>query len=104
MMAAASPHVHIGHPAAPRACEDQPPPPWPLLPLGSSKWSSVISGRKHAQRIKQEVWQEGRMGGIGPHAAKGVVSVVLVGEKAASHSSILNKTRAAAGVGITAAL
>lgn len=54
--------------------------------------------------MKQEVWREGRMGGVGPHAAKGVVSVVLVGEKAATRSSILNKTRAAAGVGITAAL
>ncbi|EHB01725.1 Bifunctional methylenetetrahydrofolate dehydrogenase/cyclohydrolase, mitochondrial [Heterocephalus glaber] len=59
----------------------------------------VISGRKLAQQIKQEVRQEVEEwvaeGNKRPH-----LSVVLVGENPASHSYVLNKTRAAADVGI----
>ncbi|XP_027478695.1 bifunctional methylenetetrahydrofolate dehydrogenase/cyclohydrolase, mitochondrial isoform X2 [Zalophus californianus] len=59
----------------------------------------VISGRKLAQQIKREVWQEVEewvaSGNKRPH-----LSVVLVGENPASHSYVLNKTRAAAEVGI----
>uniref|UniRef100_A0A5F9DFV2 Tetrahydrofolate dehydrogenase/cyclohydrolase NAD(P)-binding domain-containing protein n=1 Tax=Oryctolagus cuniculus TaxID=9986 RepID=A0A5F9DFV2_RABIT len=58
----------------------------------------VISGRKLAQQIKQEVRQEVEewvaSGNKRPH-----LSVVLVGENPASHSYVLNKTRAAADVG-----
>ncbi|XP_033256430.2 bifunctional methylenetetrahydrofolate dehydrogenase/cyclohydrolase, mitochondrial isoform X2 [Orcinus orca] len=59
----------------------------------------VISGRKLAEQIKQEVRQEVEewvaSGHRRPH-----LSVVLVGENPASHSYVLNKTRAAADVGI----
>ncbi|XP_055096988.2 bifunctional methylenetetrahydrofolate dehydrogenase/cyclohydrolase, mitochondrial [Symphalangus syndactylus] len=59
----------------------------------------VISGRKLAQQIKQEVRQEVEewvaSGNKRPH-----LSVILVGENPASHSYVLNKTRAAADVGI----
>ncbi|KAG8518723.1 Bifunctional methylenetetrahydrofolate dehydrogenase/cyclohydrolase, mitochondrial [Galemys pyrenaicus] len=59
----------------------------------------VISGRKLAKQIKQEVQQEVEQwvasGNRRPH-----LSVVLVGENPASHSYVLNKTRAAADVGI----
>lgn len=59
----------------------------------------VISGRKLAQQIKQEVRQEVEewvaLGNKRPH-----LSVVLVGENPASHSYVLNKTRAAAEVGM----
>uniref|UniRef100_A0A2I3HUD0 Methenyltetrahydrofolate cyclohydrolase n=1 Tax=Nomascus leucogenys TaxID=61853 RepID=A0A2I3HUD0_NOMLE len=55
----------------------------------------VISGRKLAQQIKQEVQQEVEewvaSGDKRPH-----LSVILVGENSASHSYVLNKTRAAA--------
>uniref|UniRef100_A0A2R8MMT0 Tetrahydrofolate dehydrogenase/cyclohydrolase NAD(P)-binding domain-containing protein n=1 Tax=Callithrix jacchus TaxID=9483 RepID=A0A2R8MMT0_CALJA len=58
----------------------------------------VISGRKLAQQIKQEVRQEVEewvaSGNKQPH-----LSVILVGENPASHSYVLNKTRAAADVG-----
>eukprot|EP00069_Balaena_mysticetus_P019652 bmy_12415T0 len=57
----------------------------------------VISGRKLAEQIKQEVRQEVEewvsSGNKRPH-----LSVVLVGENPASHSYVLNKTRAAADV------
>uniref|UniRef100_A0A8C4LP42 Methenyltetrahydrofolate cyclohydrolase n=1 Tax=Equus asinus TaxID=9793 RepID=A0A8C4LP42_EQUAS len=57
----------------------------------------VISGRKLAQQIKQEVRQEVEewvaSGNKRPH-----LSVVLIGENPASHSYVLNKTRAAADV------
>ncbi|XP_063117386.1 bifunctional methylenetetrahydrofolate dehydrogenase/cyclohydrolase, mitochondrial-like [Rattus norvegicus] len=59
----------------------------------------VISGRKLAQQIKQEVWQEVEewvaSGNKRPH-----LTVILVGDNPASHSYVLNKTRAAAKVGI----
>ena len=59
----------------------------------------IISGRKLAQQIKQEVRQEVEewvaSGNKRPH-----LSVVLVGENPASHSYVLNKTRAAAEVGM----
>lgn len=59
----------------------------------------VISGRKLAEQIKQEVRQEVEewvaSGHRRPH-----LSVVLVGENPASHSYVLNKTRAAADVGM----
>lgn len=59
----------------------------------------VISGRKLAQQIKQEVRQEVEewvaSGNKRPH-----LSVVLIGENPASHSYVLNKTRAAADVGM----
>uniref|UniRef100_A0A8C9A5B6 Methenyltetrahydrofolate cyclohydrolase n=1 Tax=Prolemur simus TaxID=1328070 RepID=A0A8C9A5B6_PROSS len=55
----------------------------------------VISGRKLAQQIKQEVRQE-----VEEWVASGnklpYLSVILVGENPASHSYVLNKTRAAA--------
>lgn len=58
----------------------------------------VISGRKLAQQIKQEVQQEVEewvaSGNKRPH-----LSVILVGDNPASHSYVLNKTRAAAEVG-----
>ena len=58
----------------------------------------VISGRKLAQQIKQEVRQEVEdwvaSGNKRPH-----LSVILVGDNPASHSYVLNKTRAAAEVG-----
>ncbi|XP_076990734.1 bifunctional methylenetetrahydrofolate dehydrogenase/cyclohydrolase, mitochondrial isoform X1 [Tamandua tetradactyla] len=72
--------------------------------LGSAQRKSrneavVISGKKLAQQIKQEVRQEVEewvaSGNRRPH-----LSVVLVGENPASHSYVLNKTRAAADVGI----
>ncbi|XP_054584226.1 bifunctional methylenetetrahydrofolate dehydrogenase/cyclohydrolase, mitochondrial isoform X2 [Eptesicus fuscus] len=60
----------------------------------------VISGRKLAQQIKQEVRQE-----VEEWVAAGnkrpYLSVVLVGENPASHSYVLNKTKAAADVGIS---
>ncbi|KAB0362656.1 hypothetical protein FD754_006812 [Muntiacus muntjak] len=59
----------------------------------------IISGRKLAEQIKQEVRQEVEewvaSGNKRPH-----LSVVLVGENPASQSYVLNKTRAAASVGI----
>ncbi|OBS57976.1 hypothetical protein A6R68_10910 [Neotoma lepida] len=59
----------------------------------------IISGRKLAQQIKQEVRQEVEewvaSGNKRPH-----LSVILVGDNPASHSYVLNKTRAAAEVGI----
>uniref|UniRef100_A0A4X1W8I8 Tetrahydrofolate dehydrogenase/cyclohydrolase NAD(P)-binding domain-containing protein n=1 Tax=Sus scrofa TaxID=9823 RepID=A0A4X1W8I8_PIG len=58
----------------------------------------VISGKKLAEQIKQEVRQEVEewvaSGNKRPH-----LSVVLVGENPASHSYVLNKTRTAADVG-----
>ncbi|KFQ34431.1 hypothetical protein N331_06071, partial [Merops nubicus] len=60
----------------------------------------VISGRKLARQIRQEARQEVEQwvaaGNRRPH-----LSVVLVGESPASHSYVLNKTRAAADVGIS---
>ncbi|NXQ94784.1 MTDC protein, partial [Sagittarius serpentarius] len=60
----------------------------------------VISGRKLAQQIKQEARHEVEQwvaaGNKRPH-----LSVVLVGENPASHSYVLNKTKAAADVGIS---
>lgn len=60
----------------------------------------VISGRKLARQIRlearQEVEQWVSAGNKRPH-----LSVVLVGENPASHSYVLNKTRAAADVGIS---
>uniref|UniRef100_A0AC11EI21 Uncharacterized protein n=1 Tax=Ovis aries TaxID=9940 RepID=A0AC11EI21_SHEEP len=59
----------------------------------------IISGKKLAEQIKQEVRQEVEewvaSGNKRPH-----LSVVLVGENPASQSYVLNKTRAAASVGI----
>uniref|UniRef100_A0A8D2EL67 Tetrahydrofolate dehydrogenase/cyclohydrolase NAD(P)-binding domain-containing protein n=1 Tax=Theropithecus gelada TaxID=9565 RepID=A0A8D2EL67_THEGE len=59
----------------------------------------VISGRKLAQQIKQEVQQEVEewvaSGNKRPH-----LSMILVSENPASHSYVLNKTRASAEVGI----
>ena len=59
----------------------------------------IISGRKLAEQIKQEVRQEVEewvaSGNKRPH-----LSVVLVGENPASQSYVLNKTRAAASVGM----
>nr|KAF6329104.1 methylenetetrahydrofolate dehydrogenase (NADP+ dependent) 2, methenyltetrahydrofolate cyclohydrolase [Pipistrellus kuhlii] len=58
----------------------------------------VISGKKLAQQIKQEVRQE-----VEEWVAAGnrrpYLSVVLVGENPASHSYVLNKAKAAADVG-----
>uniref|UniRef100_A0A8B9X756 Tetrahydrofolate dehydrogenase/cyclohydrolase NAD(P)-binding domain-containing protein n=1 Tax=Bos mutus grunniens TaxID=30521 RepID=A0A8B9X756_BOSMU len=58
----------------------------------------IISGRKLAEQIKQEVRQEVEewvaSGNKRPH-----LSVVLAGENPASQSYVLNKTRAAASVG-----
>uniref|UniRef100_G3W395 methenyltetrahydrofolate cyclohydrolase n=1 Tax=Sarcophilus harrisii TaxID=9305 RepID=G3W395_SARHA len=60
----------------------------------------VISGKKLAQQIRQEARHEVEqwvaLGNKRPH-----LSVVLVGENPASHSYVLNKTRAAADVGIS---
>ncbi|KAB1267050.1 Bifunctional methylenetetrahydrofolate dehydrogenase/cyclohydrolase; mitochondrial [Camelus dromedarius] len=109
--------------AAPAGTELQlppPPPPPPLPPLGSSSdlyclrkvtqlvfvtvalcsdEAVVISGRKLAEQIKQEVRRE-----VEEWVAAGnrrpSLSVVLVGENPASHSYVLNKTKAAADVGI----
>ncbi|NWI96041.1 MTDC protein, partial [Pitta sordida] len=60
----------------------------------------VISGRQLARQIRQEARQEVEQwvaaGHRRPH-----LSVVLVGDDPASHSYVLNKTRAAADVGIS---
>uniref|UniRef100_A0A674HA84 methenyltetrahydrofolate cyclohydrolase n=1 Tax=Taeniopygia guttata TaxID=59729 RepID=A0A674HA84_TAEGU len=60
----------------------------------------VISGRKLARQIRQEARHEVQQwvaaGNRRPH-----LSVVLVGENPASHSYVLNKTKAAADVGIS---
>uniref|UniRef100_A0A8C3D760 methenyltetrahydrofolate cyclohydrolase n=1 Tax=Corvus moneduloides TaxID=1196302 RepID=A0A8C3D760_CORMO len=60
----------------------------------------VISGRKLARQIRQEARHEVQQwvaaGNKRPH-----LSVVLVGENPASHSYVLNKTKAAADVGIS---
>uniref|UniRef100_A0AAZ3PMH0 methenyltetrahydrofolate cyclohydrolase n=1 Tax=Oncorhynchus tshawytscha TaxID=74940 RepID=A0AAZ3PMH0_ONCTS len=60
----------------------------------------VISGRKLARQIREEartdVEQWVSTGNRRPH-----LSVVLVGDNVASHSYVLNKTRAAADVGIS---
>lgn len=60
----------------------------------------VISGRKLARQIREEartdVEEWVATGNRRPH-----LSVVLVGDNAASHSYVLNKTRAAADVGIS---
>ncbi|NXA12470.1 MTDC protein, partial [Sapayoa aenigma] len=60
----------------------------------------VISGRKLARQIRQEARHEVEQwvaaGHRRPH-----LSVVLVGDNPASHSYVLNKTRAAADVGIS---
>uniref|UniRef100_A0A2K6NKB2 Tetrahydrofolate dehydrogenase/cyclohydrolase NAD(P)-binding domain-containing protein n=1 Tax=Rhinopithecus roxellana TaxID=61622 RepID=A0A2K6NKB2_RHIRO len=59
----------------------------------------VTSGRKLAQQFKQEVRQEVEewvaSGNKRPH-----LSVILVGENPASHSYVLDKTRAAADMGM----
>lgn len=58
----------------------------------------MISGRKLARQIRQEARHEVEQwvaaGNRRPH-----LSVVLVGENPASHSYVLNKTKAAADVG-----
>lgn len=63
----------------------------------------VISGRKLARQIRQEARHEVEQwvaaGNKRPH-----LSVVLVGENPASHSYVLNKTKAAADVGKCRAL
>ncbi|CAJ0953999.1 unnamed protein product, partial [Ranitomeya imitator] len=73
--------------------------------MGSEKYryrndAVVISGRKLARQIRQEARQEVEQwvatGNKRPH-----LSVVLVGDNPASHSYVLNKTRAAADVGIS---
>ncbi|RMB91075.1 hypothetical protein DUI87_32673 [Hirundo rustica rustica] len=60
----------------------------------------VISGRKLARQIRQEARHEVQQwvaaGNRRPH-----LSVVLVGEDPASHSYVINKTKAAADVGIS---
>ncbi|XP_047236390.1 bifunctional methylenetetrahydrofolate dehydrogenase/cyclohydrolase, mitochondrial [Girardinichthys multiradiatus] len=60
----------------------------------------VISGRKLARQIREEtradVEQWVSTGNRRPH-----LSVILVGENPASHSYVLNKTRAAADIGIS---
>ncbi|XP_036385654.1 bifunctional methylenetetrahydrofolate dehydrogenase/cyclohydrolase, mitochondrial-like [Megalops cyprinoides] len=71
------------------------------LHLSSSRQEAVvISGRKLARQIREEarwdVEQWISAGNRRPH-----LSVVLVGENPASHSYVLNKTRAAADVGIS---
>lgn len=69
-----------------------------MTPVFCRNEAVVISGKKLAQQIKQEVRQEVdewvASGNKRPH-----LSVVLVGENPASHSYVLNKTRAAADVG-----
>ncbi|XP_067168645.1 bifunctional methylenetetrahydrofolate dehydrogenase/cyclohydrolase, mitochondrial isoform X2 [Apteryx mantelli] len=78
-----------------------------LLPRGRrlhltapSNDAVVISGRKLARQIRQEARHEVEQwvaaGNKRPH-----LSVVLVGENPASHSYVLNKTKAAADVGIS---
>lgn len=60
----------------------------------------MISGRKLARQIRQEACHEVEQwvaaGNKRPH-----LSVVLVGENPASHSYVLNKTKAAADVGMS---
>ncbi|KAG5281270.1 hypothetical protein AALO_G00069280 [Alosa alosa] len=60
----------------------------------------VISGRKLARQIREEAQADVEewvaSGNRRPH-----LSVLLVGDNAASHSYVLNKTRAAADVGIS---
>uniref|UniRef100_A0A8C5I9J6 methenyltetrahydrofolate cyclohydrolase n=1 Tax=Junco hyemalis TaxID=40217 RepID=A0A8C5I9J6_JUNHY len=69
-------------------------------PFPCSGDAVVISGRKLARQIRQEARHEVQQwvaaGNRRPH-----LSVVLVGENPASHSYVLNKTKAAADVGIS---
>ncbi|KAM6331381.1 bifunctional methylenetetrahydrofolate dehydrogenase/cyclohydrolase, mitochondrial [Rissa tridactyla] len=72
-----------------------------LLHLSAARNDAVvISGRKLARQIRQEARHEVEQwvaaGNKRPH-----LSVVLVGENPASHSYVLNKTKAAADVGIS---
>ncbi|XP_053944741.1 bifunctional methylenetetrahydrofolate dehydrogenase/cyclohydrolase, mitochondrial [Cuculus canorus] len=71
------------------------------LHLGTARNEAVvISGRKLARQIREEARHEVEQwvaaGNKRPH-----LSVVLVGENPASHSYVLNKTKAAADVGIS---
>ncbi|XP_043845802.1 bifunctional methylenetetrahydrofolate dehydrogenase/cyclohydrolase, mitochondrial [Dromiciops gliroides] len=72
----------------------------PLHVTAARNEAVVISGRKLAQQIRQEARHEVEqwvaLGNKRPH-----LSVVLVGENPASHSYVLNKTKAAADVGIS---
>ncbi|KAM6235150.1 bifunctional methylenetetrahydrofolate dehydrogenase/cyclohydrolase, mitochondrial [Porphyrio hochstetteri] len=72
-----------------------------LLHLSATRDDAVvISGRKLARQIRQEARHEVEQwvaaGNKRPH-----LSVVLVGDNPASHSYVLNKTKAAADVGIS---
>ncbi|XP_061448717.1 bifunctional methylenetetrahydrofolate dehydrogenase/cyclohydrolase, mitochondrial [Rhineura floridana] len=60
----------------------------------------VISGRKLARQIRQEARHEVEQW-VADGNKRPRLSVVLVGENPASHSYVLNKTRAAADVGIS---
>nr|XP_031362573.1 bifunctional methylenetetrahydrofolate dehydrogenase/cyclohydrolase, mitochondrial [Lonchura striata domestica] len=78
-----------------------PPPRARRLQLSAARGDAVvISGRKLARQIRQEARHEVQhwvaAGNRRPH-----LSVVLVGENPASHSYVLNKTKAAADVGIS---
>ncbi|KAJ7305307.1 hypothetical protein JRQ81_011226 [Phrynocephalus forsythii] len=87
------------------SCRRRRPPPRPpalrrRLHLSAPRNEAVvISGRKLARQIRQEARHEVEQwvaaGHKRPH-----LSVVLVGEDPASHSYVLNKTKAAADVGI----
>ncbi|XP_061117441.1 bifunctional methylenetetrahydrofolate dehydrogenase/cyclohydrolase, mitochondrial [Conger conger] len=71
------------------------------LHLSASRQEAVvISGRKLARQIQEEARADVELwvsaGNRRPH-----LSVVLVGDNPASHSYVLNKTRAAANVGIS---
>ncbi|ELK38736.1 Bifunctional methylenetetrahydrofolate dehydrogenase/cyclohydrolase, mitochondrial [Myotis davidii] len=68
-------------------------------PLTFQNEAVVISGRKLAQQIKQEVRQEGEEW-VAAGNKRSYLSVVLAGENPTSHYSVLNKTKAAADVGI----
>ncbi|MED6267769.1 Bifunctional methylenetetrahydrofolate dehydrogenase/cyclohydrolase, mitochondrial [Characodon lateralis] len=100
----ADPHYALG-PA--KSVRLSPPPADPAQPFSSpecpkhaAEEAVVISGRKLARQIREEtradVEQWVSTGNRRPH-----LSVILVGENPASHSYVLNKTRAAADVGIS---
>lgn len=58
----------------------------------------VISGRKLARQIREEARADVEKWVLGGHR-RPHLSVILVGDNPASHSYVLNKTRAAADVG-----
>lgn len=71
-----------------------------LRPLTLRQEAVVISGKKLARQIREEARGDLEKWVLSGHR-RPHLSVVLVGDDAASHSYVLNKTRAASDVGKT---